>query len=65
MIDERRLGMGRIRKTLLMAMRRVSHRFKMNRLYYWTERELLALRAVYVMPALYYQQKMPIAPSRS
>jgi hypothetical protein len=47
--------MNRLKKVVLLPVNRLSYRMKLIRLYYWSERRLYLLRAVYVLPIFYYR----------
>jgi hypothetical protein len=47
--------MKRMKKAMLLPVRRISHRWKWTRPYYWAEKNLYELRAVCVMPSWYYR----------
>ena len=47
--------MKRLQKAILIPLRRLSYRWNRLGLYYWAEAKLYDLRAVNVMPALYYR----------
>ena len=47
--------MKRLKKATLMPLRNLSYRWHRLGLYYWAEARLYDLRAVNVMPALYYR----------
>lgn len=47
--------MNRLKKVVLLPVNRLSYRMRLIRLYYWSERRLYLLRAVYVLPIFYYR----------
>jgi hypothetical protein len=47
--------MKRLIKALLMPVRHLAYRWNRIRLYYWADQHLYDLRAVNVMPNLYYR----------
>lgn len=47
--------MKRLKKAILIPLRRLFYRSNCLGLYYWAEAKLYELRAVNVMPALYYR----------
>lgn len=47
--------MKRLKKATLMPLRNLSYRWNHLGMFYWTEARLYELRAVNVMPALYYR----------
>lgn len=47
--------MNRLKKVVLLPVNRISYRMRLIRLYYWSERRLYLLRAVYVLPIFYYR----------
>jgi hypothetical protein len=47
--------MNRLKKVVLLPVNRISYRIRLIRLYYWSERRLYLLRAVYVLPIFYYR----------
>ncbi len=47
--------MKRLKKAILLPVRRFAYRWNRTRLYYWAEQELSELRAINVMPRLYYK----------
>lgn len=47
--------MNRLKKVVLLPVNRISYRMRLIRLYYWSERRLYLLRAVYVLPVFYYR----------
>lgn len=47
--------MNRLKKIALLPVRRISYYMRLTRPYYWSEQGLYPLRAVYIMPKLYYR----------
>jgi hypothetical protein len=47
--------MKRLKKAMLIPLRSLSYRWNRLGLYYWAEARLFELRAVNIMPALYYR----------
>jgi hypothetical protein len=47
--------MNRLKKFALLPVNKISYRMRLIRLYYWSERRLFLLRAVYVLPVCYYR----------
>ena len=47
--------MKRLKKAVLLPVRNLAYRRKYLRLFYWSERKLLDLQAVCVMPQWYYR----------
>ena len=47
--------MNRLKKVALLPVRKISYLMMFTRLYYWSEKKLYPLRAVYVMPKFYYR----------
>lgn len=47
--------MERLVKIILMPIRYLSYHMQMLKLYYWSEKKLYPLRAVYALPKWYYR----------
>ena len=47
--------MNRLKKAALLAVKGISYHVRIMRLYYWSEEELYPLRAVVIMPNVYYR----------
>ncbi len=47
--------MKRLKKAVLLPIRHMAHRWRRLSLYYWAERQLFDLQAVWVMPIWYYR----------
>ena len=60
--------MKRLKKAILMPVRNLAYRWNRPRIYYWVDAELYELRAVNVMPTIYYrilyQLSMKLAESK-
>ena len=47
--------MKALKKAILLPLRATAYRWKLSKIYYWSENELSALRGVYIMPGFYYR----------